>query len=308
MLLGVTLAYAVILPTSHSTTQPSLAASTARGHFSSVKYSPALQLRVCACPQGFELRTVNFTSPPLNIVFDVSCTQGGAGPQMVLTSLGSAYAASLAARPIITKSMTSAAIFGLSDVAAQKIGGSFDDAKRTLTSILVGLFYFGPALHYWLQMITAVIPGFGPRDTLFKTLLGQSIFGPTITCVFFAATLIANSGLAAGLKQLPQKVRQDLFVTWSSGLCYWPFVDLVCYSIVPVKWIPLGYNVASFFCNSRCRPSGLEQASSIAFLCVHLCVRPCCPSSFSCITVRSHRSGTAGTIFLSIQAARSVGA
>ena len=85
-------------------------------------------------------------------------------------------------------------------------------------------------------------------------MLGQSIFGPTITCVFFAATLIANSGLAAGLKQLPQKVRQDLFVTWSSGLCYWPFVDLVCYSIVPVKWIPLGYNVASFFCNSRCRP------------------------------------------------------
>ena len=85
-------------------------------------------------------------------------------------------------------------------------------------------------------------------------MLGQSIFGPTITCVFFAATLIANSGLAAGLKQLPQKVRQDLLVTWSSGLCYWPFVDLVCYSIVPVKWIPLGYNLASFFCNSRCRP------------------------------------------------------
>jgi protein Mpv17 len=85
---------------------------------------------------------------------------------MGLASLGSAYAASLAARPIITKSMTSAAIFGLSDVAAQKIGGSFDDARRTLTSILVGLFYFGPALHYWLQMITAAIPGFGPKGGL----------------------------------------------------------------------------------------------------------------------------------------------
>ena len=41
-----------------------------------------------------------------------------------------------------------------------------DDAKRTLTSILVGLFYFGPALHYWLQMITAAIPGFGPKGGL----------------------------------------------------------------------------------------------------------------------------------------------
>ena len=103
--------------------------------------------------------------------------------------------------------MTSAAIFGLSDVAAQSIGGSFDDAKRTITSMLVGLLYFGPALHYWLQMISALIPGFGVKDTLIKTFMGQSLFGPTITCVFFAATLIANAGLSQGLSQLPQKVR-----------------------------------------------------------------------------------------------------
>lgn len=170
--------------------------------------------------------------------------RGGAGPSM---GLGAAYAASLAARPILTKSMTSAAIFGLSDVAAQTIGGKFDDAKRTLTSVLVGLMYFGPALHYWLEMITKLIPGFGVKDTLCKTLMGQALFGPTITCVFFAATLIANSGLAKGLSQLPQKIRQDLLVTWSSGLCFWPFVDLICYSFVPVKWIPLSYNIASFF-------------------------------------------------------------
>ena len=96
-------------------------------------------------------------------------------------------------------------------------------------------------------MITRVVPGFGVRDTLLKTLLGQAFFGPTITCVFFAASLISTTGLAAGLQKLPSKIRQDLFKTWAAGLGFWPFVDLLLYSFAPVSLIPLGYNVASFF-------------------------------------------------------------
>ena len=84
------------------------------------------------------------------------------------------------------------------------------------------------------------------QTTLLKTLFGQLGFGPAMTCVFFAAFLVRDNGLVSGLKQLPGKIRQDLFVTWASELCFWPFVDLVYYSMLPVKWIPLGYNVASF--------------------------------------------------------------
>ena len=112
--------------------------------------------------------------------------------------------------------------------------------------MLVGLCYFGPALHYWLQMISEFIPGFTVKDTLMKTLIGQSLFGPAITAVFFGATLVSVHGLAGGLKQWPAKIKQDLVTVWRSGLCFWPVVDLICYSFVPVAWIPLGYNVASF--------------------------------------------------------------
>jgi protein Mpv17 len=104
-----------------------------------------------------------------------------------------------------------------------------------------------PPRSQWLEMITRVVPGFGVKATLIKTLMGQSMFGPTITSVFFAASLISTNGLASGLQLLPAKIRQDLLKTWAAGLGYWPFVDLICYSLVPVKWIPLGYNVASFF-------------------------------------------------------------
>lgn len=160
--------------------------------------------------------------------------------------LGAAYSAALTAAPVLTKSLTASAIFALSDQTAQKIEGDKTDLKRTLTSAIVGLCYFGPALHYWLEMITRVVPGFRIMDTLKKTLLGQCFFGPTITCVFFGATLISTCGLMDGLSQWPKKIKQDLLVTWASGLCFWPFVDLIVYSFVPVAWIPLGYNLASF--------------------------------------------------------------
>ena len=170
----------------------------------------------------------------------------GGADMALLPALGAAYSSALVSNPIITKSLTSGAIFALSDQTAQGIESAERDLKRTLTSALVGLFYFGPALHYWLQMISRVLPGFAIKDTLCKTLLGQCFFGPTITCVFFGASLISMNGLAKGLAQWPKKIKQDLLVTWASGLCFWPFVDLFVYSFVPIAWIPLGYNVASF--------------------------------------------------------------
>jgi len=162
--------------------------------------------------------------------------------------IGSAYAAALASHPILTKSLTAGTIFSLSDVSGQTIAPSPDgfDLKRTITSALVGLLYFGPALHFWLEMITKIIPGFGVGSTLCKTLLGQCFFGPAITAVFFGSSLVSVEGLASGLSKLPAKIKQDLVKTWAAGLCYWPFVDLLFYSLLPVKWIPLGYNMASF--------------------------------------------------------------
>ena len=53
-------------------------------------------------------------------------------------------------------------------------------------------------------------------------------------------------GCLGGLAKWPSKIKQDLLPTWASGLCYWPFVDLLVYSFLPIVWIPLAYNFASF--------------------------------------------------------------
>ena len=154
-------------------------------------------------------------------------------PGATVALLGAAYSRSLTQMPIATKSVTAAATFALSDVAAQRLQPSPDgfDGKRTLTTALIGLLYFGPSLHFYLDWVTELIPGSGMRSTLLKTLVGQLFFGPAVTCVFFGAFLVAGEGWR-GLQQWPSKVRRDLLVVWGSELCFWPFVDLLCYSFV----------------------------------------------------------------------------
>mmetsp|Transcript_99860 Transcript_99860/g.187848 ORF Transcript_99860/g.187848 Transcript_99860/m.187848 type:complete len:301 (-) Transcript_99860:35-937(-) len=166
----------------------------------------------------------------------------------VLDSLGAAYAAQLRAQPLVTQSLTSGIMFALSDWTAQSLAPAPEgrDTKRTITTALIGLLYYGPALYYYLKLVFYLFPGTGFKSTVQKMLFGQIGFGPLLTSVFFGAFLVKDNGLLSGLKLLPSKIRQDLFVTWVSELCFWPFVDLICYSMVPARWIPLANNAASY--------------------------------------------------------------
>ncbi len=162
-------------------------------------------------------------------------------------NLLASYTAALNAAPILTKSLTAGCIFTASDVAAQSIAPSDTgrDWTRTAVSGLVGLLYFGPAAHAWYEVVVGWFPDRTIRSTLTKAALGQMAFGPVFTCVFFAATLLSTRGLQ-GLGQWPAKVRQDLLPTQLAGCGYWPFVDLISFSVVPLIYIPLFVNFCSF--------------------------------------------------------------
>ena len=96
-------------------------------------------------------------------------------------SLAASYGAALSTSPILTKSVTAGAIFGLSDATAQSLdtpdGGR--DWARTAVSCLVGLCYFGPAAHAWYDTVFRLFPEGGVKSTLIKSALGQMFFGPT---------------------------------------------------------------------------------------------------------------------------------
>jgi protein Mpv17 len=167
-----------------------------------------------------------------------------------LQSAGGSYSNALVAYPIITKSVTAGTTFLLSDYTAQRIERKSEGEKsrhdwtRTLTSAAVGLFYFGPAAHAWYEMIFKLLPGNSLFSTLQKALLGQIIFGPAFTCVFFATSLM--QGGTFSINNWLSKIRNDLPGAWLAGVGFWPLVDFVSYALVPVKFIPLFINLCSF--------------------------------------------------------------
>ena len=198
----------------------------------------------------------------------------------------SRYSQALERYPIGTKSVTAAVIFMISDLVAQRIERSDDNAKldkkRTLTASLVGLLYFGPAAHVWYDNIFRLFPGTLRRclmrrccrrmlqvlafvsfltfsiscfsflgtslfSTLQKAAMGQLVFGPSFTCVFFATSLLQSGEFTIG--NWVHKIKADLPGAWLSGAGFWPLVDLISYSLIPQRWIPLFINVCSLIWN-----------------------------------------------------------
>lgn len=167
----------------------------------------------------------------------------------MLQNAGSSYSTALSTRPIVTKSCTAGVTFFLSDLCAQQIENkNKKDGKhnwtRTIVSTAVGLFYFGPAAHLWYDWVFSILPSTSLVSTLQKAALGQLIFGPIFTCVFFATSLMQSGTFSLGTWY--NKIRKDLPGAWLSGTGFWPLVDLISFSLVPVKFIPLFINFCSF--------------------------------------------------------------
>ena len=157
---------------------------------------------------------------------------------------------------MITKSITAGVIFAASDIMAQwlehyRIASGRRIAWHQVTaSSLVGLCFFGPAAHLWYGAMQRSFPGGQASSVAAKLCLGQAIFGPTFTIVFFAASLLADGG-APALGFLPAKIAKDLLPTLASGLLFWSMVDLISYSVIAQRpggedWIPLFANACSF--------------------------------------------------------------
>ena len=173
-----------------------------------------------------------------------------------LATFASIYSHQLSARPLLTKSLTAGIIFMASDYCAQLIERSSEKVveedkimtplvwSRIFTNFLVGLLVFGPAANLWYSMVFKMFPSTSLFSTFQKAVLGQLIFGPAFTSVFFGAGMIQGGSFS--FTGWLQKVHQDLPAVWATGLSFWPFVDFISYKVIPVQWIPLFVNFCSF--------------------------------------------------------------
>lgn len=60
------------------------------------------------------------------------------------------------------------------------------DLIRTLRMAGYGGLILGPTLHYWFNFMSKILPGRDLLTTVKKMALGQSVYGPIMTVVFFS--------------------------------------------------------------------------------------------------------------------------
>ncbi|GLT93568.1 hypothetical protein SLE2022_113570 [Rubroshorea leprosula] len=148
------------------------------------------------------------------------------------------YLTKLESKPLITKSVTTSLIFAAADITSQMMqssAGSFD-SMRTLRMGVYGLLLLGPSQHFWFNFLSKHLPKRDLLTTLKKVLMGQALFGPPSTSVFFSynAALQGESG-----DEIAARLKRDLLPTLMNGAMYWPFCDFVTFRFTLVHLQPL---------------------------------------------------------------------
>ncbi|KAH9625010.1 hypothetical protein KSS87_020699 [Heliosperma pusillum] len=156
------------------------------------------------------------------------------------------YLGMINSRPVLTKSLTSSLIYVAADFTSQTIALSSSepyDFIRTLRMGGYGLVVLGPTLHYWFNFMSKILPGRDLFSTVRKMILGQTVYGPTMTVVFFSLNAALQGEDA---KEIVARLKRDLFPTMLNGVMYWPLCDFITFRFAPVHLQPLVSNGFSY--------------------------------------------------------------
>ncbi|KAH9303680.1 hypothetical protein KI387_008084, partial [Taxus chinensis] len=106
------------------------------------------------------------------------------------------------------------------------------DEQRTMRMAGYGLLLSGPTLHLWFNFMSRILPKTDIISTVKKMVLGQALYGPVITVVFFSlnALLQGENG-----SEIFARLKRDFLPTIKSGAMYWPLCDFITYRYVPVQ-------------------------------------------------------------------------
>jgi protein Mpv17 len=144
----------------------------------------------------------------------------------------------LSTNPIATKAFTSATVYTIGDVIAQRTEDSNLelDHMRVLRSTIAGLIGHGPLSHVWYNLCEGVFHDFLHWTAwwvfLPKIVVDQALFGP-----FWNNTYILLLGLMKqeSLETIWEDMKKTTIPLVLSGLKLWPFVHCVTYGLIPIE-------------------------------------------------------------------------
>ncbi|KAF7553613.1 hypothetical protein G7Z17_g3516 [Cylindrodendrum hubeiense] len=159
------------------------------------------------------------------------------------------YSARLAARPLLTQSVTTAVLFATGDITAQQLvqkrGFENHDLTRTGRMALYGGFVFGPAATTWFGFLSRNVNVRNKRlETVARVACDQLIFAPVMIGVFLSS--MATMEGASAKERLDKTYWPALSTNWM----VWPFVQMINFTFLPLQHRVLFANVISIGWNS----------------------------------------------------------
>ncbi|PPJ52530.1 hypothetical protein CBER1_10178 [Cercospora berteroae] len=174
------------------------------------------------------------------------------------------YQAKLAARPILTQSITTSVLFATGDTMAQQLvekrGLSNHDLARSSRMALYGGFVFGPAATKWFGFLQrkVVVPGKPNLEIAARVATDQTVFASTNLFVFLSSMAIMEG------TSPKDKLDSTYFNALKSNWMVWPLVQFTNFKFVPlehrvlvVNIVSLGWNCYLSYLNSQ--PSGAHD-------------------------------------------------
>ncbi|KAI4295747.1 hypothetical protein L6164_035758 [Bauhinia variegata] len=156
------------------------------------------------------------------------------------------YLGMVKSHPILTKSATAAFIYTAADLSSQTVirqSSEPFDLVRTLRMAGYGLIILGPSLHFWFNLVSKLLPKRDLLSTLKKMFMGQAIYGPAMTVVFFSVNACFQGETG---QEIVARLKRDLLPTMLNGVVYWPVCDFITFRFTPVYLQPLVSNSFSY--------------------------------------------------------------
>uniref|UniRef100_A0A7S0RWM4 Peroxisomal membrane protein MPV17 n=1 Tax=Chlamydomonas leiostraca TaxID=1034604 RepID=A0A7S0RWM4_9CHLO len=156
------------------------------------------------------------------------------------------YEHALHKRPVLTQMTTSALLWGLGDVLAQRVAERVQtvDKRRIGLTAGFGAGFMGPVGHFWYQGLDIMAskllkPGTGPF-LIGKVVADTFILGPLYVIAFYAygSYFIDQTGWQG----FHSKITKDFFPTFLAELAIWPAFQTFNFTKIPVNHQLLAVN------------------------------------------------------------------
>jgi protein Mpv17 len=150
------------------------------------------------------------------------------------------YSNVLESSPIMTKAATSATVYTIGDIIAQKSTGTElgdIDRMRTLRSMLAGGIGHGPLSHYWYHisdhLFNDVLHWTAWWSFIPKVVLDQSFWGPIWNNSYI---LLLGLMQRESIEKMLGNVKSTTIPLILQGLKLWPLAHCVTYGLVPTEY------------------------------------------------------------------------